>query len=89
MSRLPRPRRLHLLAVAACVPCCLPLLIPVLAAAGGGFSAWSIGSDWSAALVIAFAAFAAAFVWLGRRSRRRQKPVGPMPLPLVDEWKRP
>lgn len=86
VSRLPPSRRIHLLAVAACVPCCLPLLIPVLAAAGGGLSAWSIGSDWSAGLVIAVAAFAAAFVW---RSRRRQKPVGSMPLPLVDEWNGP
>lgn len=89
MRRLPRPRRIHLVALAACIPCCLPLLIPALAAAGGGFSAWSIGSDWSAALVIAFAAFAVAFVLLSQRSRRRQKPLGPVPLPLVDEWKRP
>ena len=88
MSRLPRPRRIHLLALAACIPCCLPLLLPAVAAVAGGLSAWSIGSAWYAIVAIAVVAFAATFVLLRRRTQQQQA-LGPVPLPLVDEWERP
>lgn len=89
MSRLPRLRRIHILALAACIPCCLPLLIPATAALTGGLSAWSLGSAWYAASAIAAAAFSAAFVVLRRRTHHRPQASGPVPLPLVDEWERP
>lgn len=77
-----------MLALAACIPCCLPLLIPATAAVAGGFSAWSVDSAWYAVLAIAAAAFSAASVLLRRRHHRPQL-SGPVPLPLVDEWERP
>lgn len=89
MSRLPRLSKVHLLALAACIPCCLPLLIPAMAAVAGGLSAWSLGSAWYGGLAMAIVAFAAAFVLLRRRTHHRPQAAGPVPLPLVDEWERP
>jgi len=88
VSRLPRPPKIWLFAVAACVPCCLPLLIPALAAVAGGLSAWSFGWAWYAAVAVAVAAFGVAVVLLRRRIHDRKQPLGPVPLPLVDEWER-
>lgn len=91
VSRFPRPRKVHLLAIAACVPCCLPLLIPAvaaLAALAGGFSAWSIGYSWYAAVAVAVAGFFVAFVLLRRRSHDPDPQSGHVSLPLVDEWRR-
>jgi hypothetical protein len=88
MSQLFRPRKIHLLALVACIPCCLPLLIPVLAAVGGGLSAWSIGSAWYAILALSAIAFGAVFVLLRWRTHHRQQAIGPVHLPLVDEWER-
>lgn len=89
MSKLLRLRKIHLLALVAWIPCCLPLLVPVMAAVAGGLSAWSIGSAWYAILALSAIAFYAVFVLLRWRTHRRQQPIGRVHLPLVDDWERP
>lgn len=84
---LPRLRKFHLFAIAACVPCCLPLIVPLAVILGGGASAWVAGATWLAVGLLGVGMVFAAGTWARRRSRSR-RPHRPVPLPLFEEWRK-
>lgn len=72
--------RKALMLVAACIPCCLPLIIALAAAlAGGGVVALFGGL--AAGVLVALAAGLLVLAW-----RRRRTSPHVQPLPLYEEW---
>lgn len=59
----------------ACLACCLPFVLPLLAGAGLGVGAWSLGLDWAEIACLALIAAAAALAALV--VMRRRKTDGP------------
>lgn len=69
-----------LVVAAACFPCCLPLLIPLVAAGAGG-GAVAFGSVWAGLAAAAIGGVAAGLWW-----RRRQHARRPQFVRLYEEW---
>lgn len=57
-------KRIWLALGLACLACCLPLIVPMLAGAGIGLGAWSVGLGWTEIACLALIAAAVAIATL-------------------------